>query len=86
MVVRRIALLELGLRWTEVEARAHALLADPAKVDREAARKVLDERFALMREVFRETPLALNGAYVSWGEDALWARLGWEPPGAGRQP
>jgi hypothetical protein len=80
-VAGRVAFLELGLRWTEVEARAHTLLADPAKADREAARKVLDERFALMREVFRKTPLALNAAYVSWGEDALWGLLGWDPPG-----
>lgn len=79
-VTKRIAFLELGLRWTALEAGAHALLADPAKADREAARKVLDERFALMREVFQQAPLALNVAYISWGEDALWGRLGWERP------
>jgi hypothetical protein len=79
-VARRIAFLELGLRWTEVEARAHAFLADPMKADKEAARKALDERFALMREVFQKSHLAVNVAYVSWGEDALWARLGWERP------
>jgi len=78
-ITRRIAFLELGLRWTELEARAHAFLADP-KADKAAARKTLDDRFALMREIFQRTPLALNVAYISWGEDALWARLGWEPP------
>jgi hypothetical protein len=79
VIARRVAFLELGLRWTEIEARAHEYLADP-KADREAARKTLDERFALMREVFEKTPLALNAAYICWGEDALWARGGWEPP------
>jgi hypothetical protein len=84
VIAKRIAFLEVGLRWTEVEARAHALLADPAKADKQAVKKTLDGRFALMRQVFRETPLALNVAYVAWGEDALWSRLGWEAPAAKR--
>lgn len=81
LVAGRVAFLERGLRWTEVEARAHALLADPEKADRAAARRTLDERFALMREIFQQAPLAVNVAYVSWGEDGLWGRLGWKPPG-----
>ena len=32
----------------------------------------------IMRKVFQKTPLVLNVAYVSWGEDALWAPLGWQ--------
>jgi hypothetical protein len=76
--------LELVPNWTDIEARAHAFLTDPAKADKAAAKKTLDERFALMRQVFRETPLALNVAYISWGEDALWARLGWERPATKR--
>jgi Domain of unknown function (DUF4838) len=79
-IAKRIAFLELGLRWTEIEVRAHTLLTDPAKPDKEAVKKTLDERFTLMRHIFRETPLALNAAYISWGEDALWSRLGWERP------
>jgi hypothetical protein len=79
-VAKRIAFLELGLRWTSAEAKAHSLLAD-AKADREMAKKTLDERYALMREVFEKSPLALNAAYVSWGEDELWGRFGWERPG-----
>jgi len=86
MIAKRVAFLELGLRWMEIEARAHAFLADPEKADREAARKILDERFALMREVFQKTPLALNAAYISWGEDGLWARLGWKRPRPGPIP
>jgi hypothetical protein len=79
-VVKRIAFLETGLRWTEIEARAHAFLAEPAKADTQHVKKALDERYAVMRQVFRESPLALNVAYISWGEDALWSRLGWERP------
>jgi hypothetical protein len=79
-VAKRLAFLELGLRWTEIEVRAHTFLTNREKADKEAARKTLDERFALMREVFQKTPLALNVAYISWGEDALWSRLGWRGP------
>jgi hypothetical protein len=85
-VAKRLAFLELGLRWTEIEARAHAFLTDPAKADKEAVRKTLDERFALMQEVFQKSPLALNAAYISWGEDALWSRLGWETPTPAGKP
>lgn len=81
---QRVAFLELGLRWTAIEARAHAFLSDPAKADKAAAKKTLDDRYALMREIFQKTPLAVNVAYVSWGEDALWGRLGWARPGAGK--
>lgn len=83
---KRVAFLELGLRWTEIEARSHAFLTDSAKADKSAAKKTLDERFTLMREVFQKTPLAVNVAYVSWGEDALWAKLGWERPRQGQKP
>lgn len=86
VVVKRIALLELGLRWTEIEARAHAFLADGEKADRQAARKVLDERYAFMKDVFQNAPLAMNVAYISWGEDALWGRLGWQRPEPKRKP
>jgi hypothetical protein len=73
-----LAFPELGLRWTEV--RAHGLLANPTKADREAVKKSLDDRYVLMQHVFQEAPLALNIAYISWGEDALWSRLGWQRP------
>jgi hypothetical protein len=85
-IAKRVAFLELGLRWTEIEACSHAFLIDPAKADKAAAKKALDDRFALMREVFKKTPLAVNAAYISWGEDALWAKLGWERPSADRKP
>jgi hypothetical protein len=85
VIAKRLAFLELGLRWTAVEARAHALLAD-SNTGKGAAKQTLDERFALMREVFQKTPLALNVAYIGWGEDALWTRLGWERPAPAGKP
>ncbi len=77
---KRVDFLELGLRWTVLETRAHALLAEGAKTDKQEAKKTLDERFLLMRELFQKTPLALNAAYISWGEDGLWSRVGWNRP------
>jgi hypothetical protein len=58
----------------------HSFLNERVNVDKAEAKKVLDERFTLMRRIFKETPLALNVAYISWGEDALWGRLGWTRP------
>ena len=86
VVAKRIAFLETGLRWTEIEVSAHTFLVDPAKADKAAAKKILDQRFAFMRESFQKTPLALNVAYISWGEDGLWSRLGWKRPDPGRKP
>jgi hypothetical protein len=83
---KRVAFLEIGLRWAEIEVAAHALLADPAKVDKAAAKSLLDQRFGVMRQIFRETPLALNVAYISWGEDGLWSRLGWKRPDPRQKP
>jgi Domain of unknown function (DUF4838) len=79
IVAKRVAFLDVGLRWTTLEAQAHGLLAAP-KADKEAVKRTLDARFALMREVFQKTPLAVNVAYASWGEDAGWAKLGWRRP------
>jgi hypothetical protein len=80
LVTKRLDFLELGLRWTEIEAKAHSLLDDP-KADREVTKKTLDERHAFMREIFEKAPLALNVAYISWGEDGLWSKVGWKRPG-----
>jgi uncharacterized protein DUF4838 len=74
-VLKRIAFLEDGLRWTDVETRVHAFLDAGDAADKAAAQNALDERFALMRELFEKDNLALNVAYISWGEDAYLARL-----------
>jgi hypothetical protein len=79
-IATRVAFLELGLRWTELEVRAHALLSNPTAPSMQTVKKSLDDRFAFMREVFQRHPLALNVAYISWGEDALWRRVGWSRP------
>lgn len=64
----RVAFLELGLRWTEVEARAFAVAADRSKVDPETAKKVFEDRLALMKEIFQKSPLAIDVGLVMWGD------------------
>jgi hypothetical protein len=77
---KRLDFLETGLRWTEIEARSHAFLLDPANAQKEAVKKTLDERFDFMRDIFRQSPLALNVAYISFGEDGIWSKLSWQRP------
>ena len=76
----RIEFIGQGLRWADVEERAHRLLVDPEKNDKAEVKRVLDERYELMRELFRNHPFAVNVALVSWGEDGVWSRVGYKFP------
>lgn len=78
--LKRVQFMRVGLRWTGIEVRAHRFLAHPANADKVAAKRVLDERFAFMREVFQKQPLAVNFGYISWGEDGGWGQLGYRSP------
>jgi hypothetical protein len=80
IVRRRIEFLEVAVRWMRVESRSHAMLVARDTADRVAAKRLLDERRALMREIFEQHHLALNVAMLSWGEDGGWKALGWKPP------
>lgn len=77
---KRVAFIALGAKWTELETHAQRLLTAPAKPDAATVKRVLGERSAFMREVFEKNPIALNVAYISWGEDGGWGKLGWSSP------
>lgn len=77
---RRIEFLGVAVRWMRVESRAHAMLAARDTAGKAAAKKLLDERRVLMREIFEQHHLALNVAMLSWCEDGAWKALGWKPP------
>ena len=79
-MLKRLAFLELGLRWTETEARLHTFFHKDAKLDKAGAKKACDERFAMMRDIFENNVLAVNVAYISWGEDGYLKRLRWRHP------
>lgn len=75
-IERRIDFLKAGLRWTDIDARAHALLREPGRSSAaEEKRRILDERRTVMRAIFQTDILAVNVAAVSWGEDGLWKRF-----------
>src|SRR5262249_44009107 len=76
---KRVEFIALGTKWTEIETRAHCLLVEPGSADPATVKRVLDERFGLMRELFHAAPLAVNVAAVSWGEDAAWSKLNYKP-------
>ena len=77
---KRVEFVRIGMRWTELEVKAHRFLEAADTADKAAAKAILDQRFAMMREVFQTQPLALSVGYISWGEDGAWSRLGWKAP------
>jgi hypothetical protein len=77
---RRVAFIALGLKWTDLETHAQRLLTADPKPDAATVKRVLDARYAFMREVFEKEPMALNFGYISWGEDAGWGKVGWSTP------
>jgi hypothetical protein len=77
---RRVAFIAQGAAWTEIETRAHRLLSAAAKPDPAEVRRVLDERYHFMRDIFQNAPNALNVTNISWGEDAGWGKLNYRFP------
>lgn len=72
----RIDFLKAGLRWTDADARAHALLREPgSSAPASEKKRILDERDAVMRDIFQNEFLAVNVASVSGSEDGLWKRF-----------
>lgn len=82
---KRVAFVGQGMKWTVLEAHAQRLLTATEKPAPALVKQVLDERYAFMREIFEKEPYALSVAYISWGEDAGWGKVGWSAPkGEGR--
>lgn len=79
VVRKRIEFLRKGLEFTDLQARAYRYLAQE-KPDREAFFRLLDRKYYLMREIFLKYPLAVNVAWVCWGEWGRFASRGWKPP------
>jgi hypothetical protein len=58
----------------------------PVRPDRVAAARVLDRKYAMMRELFLKQHLAVNVAYCCWGEWGRFGALGWSGPTTSQQP
>ena len=82
LCARRVAFLRVGLEFTTLQHRAHALLAHANAAGRSnelkaAVRTLQQEKWLLMRQIFRTEPMAVNVAMVAWGSEGLFRRLGW---------
>ena len=85
MIQRRILFLRLGLLFTENQAKVYRILR-LAKQRRltakasEEARLLLDEKWLLMQDIFRQGHYAVNVTAMCWGEWGRFKRLGWTGP------
>jgi len=87
---RRIAFLELGLDFTELQAEIYRLLRLSGERRLEPAEKIeatrlLDKKFRMMRNIFDQDHYAINVAVMSWGEWGRFKRLGWDGPSTENQ-
>lgn len=79
---RRITFLRRGLEFTALQHKAHALIesAGEERITPElkaAVRAVQQEKWLLMRRIFREDSMAVNVAGIAWGGEGAFRRFGW---------
>lgn len=81
----RIAFLRAGLDYSAITCRVEQLLlAAQAQqpFDKTLAGKLLDQRWLLMREMYRSYFLAVNFPVVTAYDDINWRAVGWTGPSA----
>ena len=89
LVRRRIQFLRRGLEFTAMQHLTHELAARHEAQSLTAGEKseltrLQQEKWLLMRRMFREEPLAVNVAMVAWGSEGRFRKFGWR--GAGSVP
>lgn len=89
IVRRRIRFLRRGLEFTALQHLTHDFAArhtvQPLSADEKSElSRLQQEKWLLMRRIFREEPLAVNVAMVAWGSEGLFRKFGWR--GAGNVP
>lgn len=77
-ILARVAFLRQGLEFTDLQARAYRLTTQQGPVERAQVKQLLEQRAQCMRTIFQENHLAVNVAYVVWGEGFPWRKLGWQ--------
>ena len=82
IVRRRIAFLRLGLEFTALQNRAYDyhdrhMVEKLGAEEREELLELQQEKWLLMRRIFREDPLALNFPMVAYGSESHFYKLGW---------
>ncbi|MCX7044297.1 MAG: DUF4838 domain-containing protein [Candidatus Sumerlaeota bacterium] len=82
---RRVAFLRRGLEFTDIQAQCYRV-ADAAESkpltpdEKKSFLALMDRKWTLMRQMFRDEPLAVNVAYVCWGGEGRFRKLGWSRP------
>jgi hypothetical protein len=84
-VRQRISFLRIGLDFTDMQARIYRFLKrDTDKRlsadERTQAKKLLDEKWLMMRRIFQDEHFAVNVSAMCLGEWGRFRRLGWEGP------
>lgn len=84
-VRQRISFLRLGLDFTDLQAKIYRLLKlDTEKrlgtAEQAQAKRLLDEKWLMMRRIFAQEHFAVNVSGMCWGEWGRFKRLGWNGP------
>lgn len=84
-VLDRISFLRIGLDFTELQAKIYRFLRLAAEkrlsaAEQAQAKRLLDEKWLMMRRIFEQEHLAVNVSAMCWGEWWLFKRLGWDGP------
>jgi hypothetical protein len=79
---RRVDFLRRGLEFTALQHKAHALIDSVEKGHvspelKSSVHAVQQEKWLLMRRIFREDPMAVNVAAIAWGGEGTFRRFGW---------
>jgi len=81
-VRRRLDFLRSAVTFAEVQARTHAFSAahreqTPGAESLARFRADMEQKFQIMRRLYRDQPLALNPAMIAWGSEGLFRKYGW---------
>ena len=84
-VRRRVAMLRTGLEFTDLQSQCYRWYdqnekAALGKEDKAAFLQLMDRKWVLMRRIFKEDTLAVNVAYLCWGGEARFGKMGWSKP------
>lgn len=84
-VRKRIEFLRLGLDFTELQAKIYRMLSLEKQrrlntAEKNEARQLLDQKWLMMCNIFKEEHFAVNVAALCWGEWGRFKRLDWTGP------
>lgn len=77
--LKRVVFLESGLNFAELQAQAFSMLqevkANGKAGKQEAIDSLMMQRYALMKDIFHNQPLAIDISYLLWGSEGIFGPL-----------